>query len=86
MILKLSLDFMVVLNGRDGSIYRSQSGEHVGLIGTADILLTLIIFCNFAIQMKEFVNSIIEDEEPLKFGEKIIIQLKIIEATQKSVC
>ena len=39
---------------------------------------------NFAIQMKEFVDSVIEDREPLTSGEKIITQLKIIEAAQKS--
>lgn len=39
---------------------------------------------NFAIQMKEFVDSIIEDREPLTSGEKIITQLKIIEAAQRS--
>ncbi|WP_375088731.1 hypothetical protein ACDZ29_22405 [Peribacillus sp. RS7] len=39
---------------------------------------------NFAIQMKEFDDSIIEDGEPFTSGEKIITQLKIIEAAQKS--
>ena len=31
---------------------------------------------NFAIQMKEFVDSVIEDREPLTSGEKIMTQLK----------
>lgn len=39
---------------------------------------------NFVIQMKEFIASIIQDRESLTSGEKIIIQLKIIEAAQKS--
>ena len=34
--------------------------------------------------MKEFIDSIIQDREPLTSGEKIITQLKIIEAAQKS--
>ncbi|MCM3653423.1 hypothetical protein [Metabacillus litoralis] len=34
--------------------------------------------------MKEFVDSIIQDREPLTSGEKIITQLKIIEEAQKS--
>lgn len=81
------------LIGTEGTIKWSQTGDHVGLIGTADTDLYINgekIYSgpsnphNFAIQMKEFVDSIIEDREPLTSGEKIITQLKIIEAAQKS--
>ena len=79
--------------GKKGTIKWSQTGDHVGLIGTADTDLYIngeLIMSgasephNFAIQMKEFVDSVIEDREPLTSGEKIITQLKIIEAAQKS--
>ncbi|WP_338450093.1 Gfo/Idh/MocA family oxidoreductase [Niallia oryzisoli] len=81
------------LIGKEGSIFWSQTGDHVGLIGTADtdlivngerIMTGESIPHNFAIQMKEFVDSIIEDREPLTSGEKIITQLRIIEAAQRS--
>jgi predicted dehydrogenase len=81
------------LIGKKGSLYWSQYGDHVGLIGTADtdvivngekIISGTLEPHNFAIQMKEFVDSIIEDREPLTSGEKIITQLKIIEAAQRS--
>lgn len=81
------------LIGEKGSIFWSQTGDHVGLIGTADTELVVngekIMSGasnphNFAIQMKEFVDSVIEDREPLTSGEKIITQLKIIEAAQRS--
>lgn len=79
--------------GRYGSIYWSQTGDHVGLIGTAETDLIVngekIMSGeskpnNFARQMKEFLDSIVHGREPLTSGEKIITQLEIIEAAQKS--
>lgn len=79
--------------GKEGSIYFSQTGDHVGLVGTAETDLYIngeLIMSgeplphNFAVQMKEFVDSIRENREPVASGKEIMLQLKIIEAAMRS--
>lgn len=79
--------------GEKGSIYFSQAGDHIGYIGTASTDLYVngqLVMTgepmphNFAVQMKEFVTSILEDRTPMASGEEILLQLKIIEAAQRS--
>ncbi|HEY8529660.1 MAG TPA: Gfo/Idh/MocA family oxidoreductase [Paenibacillaceae bacterium] len=79
--------------GQNGTIYFSQTGDHIGLIGTADTDLYIngqLVMSgeskphNFALQMKEFVDSIREKRQPSPSGREILLQLKIIEAAQRS--
>jgi predicted dehydrogenase len=79
--------------GKEGSIYFSQAGDHIGLVGTAETDLFVngeLIMTgepmphNFAVQMKEFVESIREDRVPVASGREILLQLKIIEAAMRS--
>lgn len=79
--------------GKEGSIYFTQTGDHTGFIGTAETDLYVngeLIMTgeplphNFAVQMKEFVESIHENREPVASGKEILLQLKIIEAAMRS--
>lgn len=79
--------------GEKGSIYFTQQGDHVGLIGVADTDLYVngeLIMSgdprphSFTVQMEEFLNSIDEDREPSSSGERVLTQLSVIEAAQVS--
>lgn len=79
--------------GKEGSIYFTQTGDHVGLVGTAatDLFINGELIMsgdpiphNFAVQMREFVESIREDRIPDASGREILLQLKIIEAAMIS--
>ena len=79
--------------GEKGSIYFNQTGDHIGFVGTASTDLYVngqLVMTgeplphNFAVQMKEFATSILEDRQPMASGEEILLQLKIIEAAQQS--
>lgn len=79
--------------GTEGSIYFTQAGDHIGFIGTAETDLYVngeLIMTgeplphNFAVQMKEFVDSIRENRQPVASGKEILLQLKLIEAAQRS--
>lgn len=79
--------------GEEGSIYFTQEGDHIGLIGTAETDL----FVNgekvmsgdpkphaFTVQMREFLTSIREDREPSSSGKNVLAQLKVMEGAQLS--
>ncbi|WP_134703838.1 Gfo/Idh/MocA family protein [Ammoniphilus sp. YIM 78166] len=79
--------------GKEGSIYFTQTGDHIGFIGTAETDLYIkgdLVMTgeplphNFAVQMKEFVDSIREHRTPMASGQEILMQLKIIDAAQRS--
>lgn len=80
--------------GTDGSISWNQEGDHSGdLVGVATTDLEINGEAvdsqedgphNFALQMKEFVDSIRADREPIASGEEILTQLKIIRAARQS--
>lgn len=79
--------------GQDGTIFFDQKGDHIGLVGTAathlylndkEIMSGEDAIHNFALQMKEFVTSILEERSPSASGEEILTQLEIIELAQRS--
>lgn len=79
--------------GEEGSIYFTQEGDHIGLIGTADTDLFVTgekIMSGdpkphaFTVQMQEFIGSIGENREPSSSGRKVLTQLDILEAADTS--
>lgn len=80
--------------GSEGSISWNQEGDHSGdLVGVATTDLEINGAPiesqqngphNFALQMKEFVDSIDEGREPIASGREILTQLRIIEAAKQS--
>lgn len=83
-----------LLIGPKGSAYFTHAGDHIGLIGTASTDLYIngnLIMSGeqephiFAVQMREFINAIIEKREPSVRLSQIRTQLRIIEAARESV-
>ncbi|WP_435181370.1 Gfo/Idh/MocA family protein [Halorussus sp. AFM4] len=80
--------------GTDGSIDWEQTGDHAGeLVGVASTEMSLNgnpvevdddLPHNFALQMREFVDSIRAGRNPNPSGEEILTQLSIIEAAKQS--
>ncbi|KTG12235.1 Gfo/Idh/MocA family protein [Haloferax profundi] len=80
--------------GEKGSITWSQTGDHSGdLVGVATTDLKIngepvTVDSggkhNFALQMREFAESIIEQRSPEASGEEILTQLQILEAAKQS--
>ncbi|MCQ4334655.1 Gfo/Idh/MocA family oxidoreductase [Natronomonas sp. F2-12] len=80
--------------GSEGSISWDQHGDHSGdLVGVAstDLMINGEPLSlegekphNFALQMREFVDSIKEGRKPEASGEEIITQLRIIDAARRS--
>ena len=80
--------------GSEGSIFWDQQGDHSGdLVGVASTDLELNGEPlprnesgphNFALQAKEFAESILEGREPSASGREILTQLRIIEAAKRS--
>lgn len=80
--------------GSDGSISWDQHGDHSGdLVGVASTDLKINGETvsredgkphNFALQMREFVDSIRADREPEAPGHEIMTQLRIIRAAMRS--
>ncbi len=82
-----------LLIGTRGSIYFTHSGDHEGLIGVPDTQLQIngqwVTFedrvpHNFALQMREFLLSILERREPRPSGREVLTQLRVIEAAMQS--
>ncbi len=79
--------------GSQGTMFLNHTGDWVGLLGTAATALYINEKLemdgdqdphNFAVQMKEFIDSILEGRKPVPSGEDILPQLKIIEAVRQS--
>ncbi|MFC4440385.1 MULTISPECIES: Gfo/Idh/MocA family protein [Natrialbaceae] len=80
--------------GEDGSIFWDQKGDHSGeLVGVATTNLEINDESitqagnephNFALQMKEFAESIRDNRQPEASGREILTQLRIIEAAKQS--
>lgn len=80
--------------GTEGSIMFDQAGDHSGdLVGTADTELLLNGQSvttdpdaphNFAFEMREFTDAILEDRPPSPSGADVIPQLKVIAAAWRS--
>lgn len=83
-----------IVIGSEGSISWDQQGDHSGeLVGvaTTDLQIngkrvspTKDGPHNFALQMKEFVNSIRERRQPRPSGREVIPQLRIIRAAKRA--
>ena len=83
-----------IVIGSEGSISWDQHGDHSGdLVGVASTSLEINGEQvdrsedephNFALQMREFIESIRQRREPEASGKEILIQLQIIEAARKS--
>lgn len=84
----------VQIIGENGTIFFSQCGDHDGdLVGIAATDLyhngELVMSGaptphNFTLQMKEFVESILENRTPIASGREILSQLSLIEASRAS--
>lgn len=80
--------------GLKGSAYFSHSGDHVGLIGTANTNVYIngeVIMEGeqnphaFAVQIREFASAILETREPWVKLDVIRTQVRIMEAAKESI-
>lgn len=80
--------------GPKGNAYFSHYGDHIGLIGTASADLYIngkLVMSGdqephiFAVQMREFISSILEKRRPWIDINQVLTQMKVIECARKSV-